>query len=653
MPEKKVIYLVLAAILAAAQCRKAPETDFRLVRLSDLLESRNIVSTPFGPGKLDPADTTNFPVRIRPFSDRGSGSDPLGLKKKLYHDGADNNVIMAPPGSRYTFEVVLPKNGALEFGTGIVRDENSEAVRKKAGSAEGGVRFRVLLEIGGRSKTIFLTTLDQPPLTEGRGFRNRAEVLPLPAPGEKARITLDTDGPGGAFAFWTDPVVVGTGGRSRKIILVSIDTVRADHVGCYGYGKNTTPAIDALAADSAVFLNTYAPSSWTLPSHVSLLTSLSCFRHGVNREDGRMDSSTVTLADVLRTKEFVCAAVTGGGFVSPVFGFSKGFDLYLQAEGSPWNSRGAGQIFDAASQWIDRNGPKDFFLFVHTYQPHSPYIPPPPCDTMFIGPDAPWKMIDVGSHLGGPWGLYRNLPDVERRTIAGLYDGEIRYSDDALIGPLVAKLKERKIYDETMIIVTSDHGEEFFDHGSWEHGHSLYDEVLKVPLVIKFPGSKYRGKRISTAVRLIDVMPTVMDVFGAPAEGLGLEGRSLLPVIGGRGKKDRISLAYLAGGVLGAPVGEKISVIEGRDKVILNKPWDPAEPGTFLAPPPPFAEIESYDLFSDPRERANVVAAKVSLATRLVAMMKNLRAGAAKRKGEKAVIDDEVKERLRALGYVH
>jgi arylsulfatase A-like enzyme len=653
MPDKKVVYLALAAVLAAAQCRKPPETDFHIVRLADRLDSKAVVASPFGPGRLDPADAANFPVRVRPFRDLGSGPDPLGLRKKLYHDGADSNVIMAPPGSRYTFEVDLPKNAFLEFGTGIVRDENSETARKKAASTEDGVRFRVLLEVGGRAKTIFLGTIDQPPLVDGRGFRNKPEALPLPASGEKSRLTLSTEGPEGAFAFWTDPVVISAGARSRKIILVSIDTLRADHVGCYGYGKATTPALDALASDSAVFLDTYAPSSWTLPSHVSLLTSLSCFRHGVNREDDRMSSTTVTLADVLRTRGFVCAAVTGGGFVSPVFGFSKGFDSYLQAEGSPWTSRGAGQVFSAASQWIDKNAKKDFFLFVHTYQPHSPYIPPPPEDSMFLDPDAPWRMIDVGSHVGGPWGLYKRLPDAESRAIAGLYDGEIRYSDDALIGPLVAKLKALGIYDEAMIIVTSDHGEEFYDHGGWEHGRSLYDEVLKVPLVVKFPRSEFRGRRVPTAVRLIDVMPTVMDVFGATPEGLGLEGRTLLPVLNGREKKDRMALAFLAGGVLESPIGEKMSAIEGRDKVILNKPKDPGLVGTFLAPPPPFVDVEAYDIAADPREKTNIVSGRAALASRLAALLKGLRAGAAAKKGDKALIDDELKERLKALGYVH
>jgi arylsulfatase A-like enzyme len=652
MPEKRIVYLLLAAALTFACGRRAPETDFRLIRLTDLLDAKGVQSSAYGAGKLDPRDPADFPEHLRPFSDLGAGDAPAGLRQKLYYDGADMNVLLAPPGSRYVFDVVLPENAVLEFGTGIVRDARSEAVRAKAGAAEDGVRFRVLVEIGGRSKTIFMNTLDQPALADGRGFRMKPETVRLPAAETKARISLVTDGPQGVFAFWADPVVLAAGPRSRKVILISIDTLRADHVGCYGYEKDTTPNIDALAGDGAVFLDTWAPSSWTLPSHVSLLTSLSCFRHGVNRDDERLGDSTVTLADVMRTNGFLCAAVTGGGFVSPVFGFSKGFDLYLQAEGSPWNGGGAGRIFNAASRWIERNANRDFFLFVHTYQPHSPYIPPPPNDTKFLEPGAAWRMIDIGSHLGGSPGMFKSLPEAERANVIGLYDGEVRSSDEALVGPLIAKLKDLGIYDEAMIIVTSDHGEEFYEHGGWEHGRSLYDEVLKVPLVIKFPGSKHKGKRIGTAARLIDVMPTVMEVFGAEDKGFGLEGRSLMPLVSGREKKDRTALAFLAGCVLNIPVEEKMAIIEGRDKVILNRPLDPAVLASFLAPPPPFAEVEAYELTGDPGELKNAVSSRAGSATRLVKMLRELRAGAANKKGEKALVDDEVKERLRALGYI-
>lgn len=652
MPDKRVVYLIFAAALGVISCRHAPESDFRVLRLVDLLEAKNVASSPFASGGLDPADPVNFHERSRPLLDLGALKDPYGLKRKLLLLGTDTNALVAPPGSTYTFDLDLPGNAFLEFGAGVVRGENSEVVRKRLSATEEGVRFRVQFEMSGRTKTLFLKFVDQPPLVEGRGLKLISERLALPPTGGKARITLLTEGPEGAFAFWTNPVVVRTGARARRVILISIDTLRADHVGCYGYGKDTTPHADALAADGALFSNTYASSSWTLSSHVSLLTSLSCFRHGVNLETDRMEETRTTLADVLRSDGFLCAAVHGGGFLSPVFGFSKGFDIYRRAETSLWTSDAAGQVSAAATDWIEANKDRDFFLFVHTYQPHDPYIPPAPYDTKFQDAPTSLKMINLGGHLGGPRGIFKSLPEAERRAIIGLYDGEVGYTDAALVGALTAKLKALDIYDETMIVLTSDHGEEFYEHGNWLHGHSLYDESLKVPLIVKFPGSKYRGKRIGSFVRLVDVMPTIMEAFDIKVDGLDLDGRGLLGVLRGREKKDRAVLAYLAGGILNNSVPARTSLTDGRMKVILNRPYDAAAAGFFLFPPPVVPEVETYDLAADPGEKVDIATRKTRDAARLVSTMRELESKGRKPAGPKAEIDAETKEKLKALGYI-
>lgn len=650
MPEKKSIYLIWAMALLLAACGKAPRTDFRLLRFIDLLETKNIVAGPFAAGTFDPANPVYFYEKNRPLNDMGSGGNPFGLKRKLAILGMDVNSIVAPPGSQYAFDVDLPENGVLEFGAGIARGVNSEAVRKMLAAGEGNILFRVRLEMSGRTKTIYQNSIGLPPLTEERTAKVVPVRVPLPVSGGKARISFVTEGPQGAFSFWADPIVSRPGRKGRKVILISIDTLRADHLGCYGYGKDTSPNSDALARDAAVFVNAYAPTSWTLPAHVSLLTSLSCFRHGVNLESDTIDRSWPTLADILRSNGFYCAAVTGGGYVGAVFGFSKGFDLYTQSDNSLIDS--AGMTFATAAKWIDANWDKDFFLFIHTYQPHGPYVPPPPYDTMFLDPDPLWTMVDIGGHIGGPKGVFKELPEKERRNIVGLYDGEIRSTDEDLIGPLVAKLKSLNIYDETMIVLTSDHGEEFFEHGSWEHGHALYDESLKVPLIVKFPGSNFRGKRVDPFVRLIDIMPTVMDVYGIGDKGFDLDGRSLMPVLKGRETKDRAALAYLAAGVLGSPVPEKMAMTDGRSKVILNRPYSAEALGSFLFPPPPYSEVETFDLTADRQERTNIVSRKAPLAGKLVAFMQELQNKGGTRSGEKAEIDAETKKKLRALGYI-
>ena len=652
MPDKRVVYLIFAAALGVISCRHAPESDFRVLRLVDLLEAKNIAASPFTSGPLDSADPLNFHEKSRPLLDRGALKDPYGLKRKLLLQGTDTNALFAPPDSAYAFELDLPENAFLEFGAGVVRGGNSEAVRKRLAAGEDGIRFRVQFEMSGRSKTLFLKSVEQPPLVEGRGLKLVPERVSLPPAGGKARITLLTEGPEGAFAFWANPVVIRTGARARRVILISIDTLRADHLGCYGYGKDTTPHADALAADGALFTDAYAPSSWTLPSHVSLLTSLSCFRHGVNLETDRMEETRPTLADVLRADGFLCAAVTGGGFLSPVFGFSKGFDVYKQAETSLWTSDAAGQVSAAAADWIEANKDRDFFLFIHTYQPYDPYIPPAPYDTKFQEAPTSLKMINLGGHLGGPRGIFKPLPEVERRAIVGLYDGEVGYTDAVLVGALTAKLKALGIYDDTLIVLTSDHGEEFYEHGNWLHGHSLYDESLKVPLIVKFPGSKYRRKRIGSFVRLVDVMPTVMEAFGIKVGELDLDGRGLLNVLRGREKKDRAVLAYLAGGVLNNSVPARTALTDGRTKVILNRPYDASAAGFFLFPPPAVPEVEAYDLAADSGEKTDVAARKAQAAGRLVALMRKLESEGRTRTGQKTEIDAETEEKLRALGYI-
>jgi len=142
--------------------------------------------------------------------------------------------------------------------------------------------------------------------------------------------------------------------------------------------------------------------------------------------------------------------------------------------------------------------------------------------------------------LGGPKNIFKKIPEPEIRNIIGLYDGEIRYTDEKLIGQLVNKLKQLGLYQQTMIIVTSDHGEEFFDHSGWEHGHTLYDELIKVPLIIKFPDLKYKGQRSKTIVSLVDLMPTICDEMRVDSSGLKIDGKSLIPVLRGKEKKDRI-----------------------------------------------------------------------------------------------------------------
>lgn len=648
---KKKALIFLFPLFFLSNCAKSPLSEFKLYRLIDNLDKENIIHSPLIQISKESGESNrNFPLKSHQILDLGSGDNPFGIKRKLKLGGAEINVLFSPPKSKFTFSLNIPENSVLEFGIGNVRDENSEELIKSTGNEERGATFLISFETKGRKKTIFQKHLPFPDKDEKHSFSRHC--IDVPYTQEEVELSLVTEGGEHNFSFWYNPVLYRKERSLRNIILISIDTLRADHLGCYGYNRDTSPNIDSLASDSALFLNTYASSPWTLPSHVSLLTSLHGVHHQVYYEREKMDPAVLTLADILRQNHLFCSSFTGGGFVSSVYGFSKGFDTYSDGVGGVFQQDSAGLLFRVVSEWLDREKNKNFFLFLHTYQTHNPYACPYPYKTMFTRKGAKWRHIDLVSYLGGKPGLFKRLPEEERQNIIDLYDGEIRYTDEKLIGPLIGKLKEMELYDQTMIIFTSDHGEEFYDHKGWGHGHSLYDESLKVPLVIKFPGSKFKGKEIGNIVSLVDVMPTILEEMGIDFSDLNIDGRSLFPVIEGKEKGDRKFLADIGSNVLNSRIPQKISMNIGKDKLILNKKFSTKDLDFFLYAPPALKPVELYDLKQDSIERKNIDDKKSVLVNQIIQQINEIYSKAKKRKISRPEIDEELLEQLKALGYI-
>lgn len=636
-----------------SSCARSPELQFKIFRFIDHLEEKNILRTPLKvladqPESLDPF----FPLKSFPIEDLGVGDNPYNLKRKIKVGASERNAIFSPPDSEYVYTLNISEYSILEFGIGIVRDENSERLIKSGKEEERGVNFLVMLEIKGRKKTIFQKYIPPPLKNKEPTLSSSRHTLKLPYSAKNARLSFVTEGGDHNFSLWINPVLYNKGKNNQNIILISIDTLRADHLGCYGYKRDTSPNIDSLASESALFLNTYATSPWTLPSHVSLLTSLYGVHHQVYHDDEKMDSSLITLADILRQNHFFCSAFTGGGFLSSVYGFSKGFDTYMEGAGRIFHQDSSERVYKAVSRWLDRNKDKKFFLFIHTYQPHDPYSCPDPYKTMFLDEEAKWKHLNLLNHLGGKKAIFRNLPEQERQNAIGLYDGEIRYTDEKLIGPLVEKLKEMSLYDQTMIIFTSDHGEEFYDHGGWGHGHSLYDESLKVPLIIKFPESKFAGEKFENIISHVDIMPTILDEMELYDPKIRFDGRSLMPILKGKEKDDRFFFADIGSHVLDSHIPQKTTMNSGKSKLIFNKRFNKEDLDFFLYPPPTLDSIEIYDLSQDPRETLNVTSKRVKLANQIIQKINDIYSKAKKRKTGKAEIDEELKDQLRALGYI-
>ena len=333
-----------------------------------------------------------------------------------------------------------------------------------------------------------------------------------------------------------------------NVILVVIDTLRPDHLGAYGYGRNTSPSIDKLADEGVSFANTYCTLSRSDASMTSMLTGLYPYSHGVRMVWGnKRNPSIISLPEILQSHGYVTGCIRSGGELHE--GFGKGFrDFDLMS----WKiknkiKRGIYKIFNpdnflgtaeqrvtTAIKWIDSNKNKKFFLMLHSNDLHWPYPVPKPYEHMF---DAEYRgehdfaTMCKGTITRGEliFGL-KKLPKEEVNHAIAHYDGGIRYIDYHL-KRLFDFLKAKNIYDDTLIILTADHGENFGEHGFYfQHGASLYETSLKVPLILKIPNKKIINKKIDAKIQVLDIMPTVLDVLSIPLVD-NIEGKSLLPLI--------------------------------------------------------------------------------------------------------------------------
>ncbi len=366
----------------------------------------------------------------------------------------------------------------------------------------------------------------------------------------------------------------GTGERPLNVIVVGIDTLRPDHLGCYGYERETSPNIDEFAAGGVLFENALSQAPWTAPSFATVFTSLYPSQHGSMDVNSRIRESVPTLATMLKQRGYATGAIINAPALKPEFGLSRGFDFY---DMTPLDGRrGDGTTRDALA-WIDkvRGGP--FFMFVHYFDPHIPYGPPAGYDDLFHkGYRGRIKNpFDIEGFSKSRDRLFEEMKELtadDWAEIIDLYDGEIVYVDEAF-GALMRGLKDRGLTENTVVILLGDHGEEFFEHGGFEHGHTLYDELIHVPLIVSLPGRIGEGARVRNQVRLLDVTPTVFDLLGLepPAH---FEGVSLVPYLTGGGSVERRAgsllpphIAFAEAIRLGA---EKKSVTAQPNKLIYN-----------------------------------------------------------------------------------
>ena len=319
--------------------------------------------------------------------------------------------------------------------------------------------------------------------------------------------------------------------RPRNVVLVSIDSLRSDHVHCYGYPRPTSPTLDRLAAEGVRFATAYSVSSWTLPAHATVLTGRYPFSHGAIEANRRISPQIPTLATQLGGRGFKTGGFVSYEFMRRRYGFHLGFDHYddfttdLNTEAEERKARTGPILNQQIIPWVEAHRDQPFFLFVHYFDVHWDYDPPPPYDTMF---DADYQGPDLRPFLHNP-AIRPGMPKRHLDHLIALYDGEIRFTDD-VVREVIDSLDRLGIGQDTLLIITADHGDEFFEHGDVGHTRTLYEEVLRIPLIVRWPKGIPGGHTVDLPVSLVDLAPTVYELLGLDPPP-GLEGQSLAPLL--------------------------------------------------------------------------------------------------------------------------
>ncbi|MFX0133257.1 MAG: sulfatase [Candidatus Hodarchaeota archaeon] len=430
--------------------------------------------------------------------------------------------------------------------------------------------------------------------------------------------------------------------KGPNVILISIDTLRADHLGCYGYNRKTSPVIDSFAKSNILFEHCYVQDDLTLPSHMSILTSLYPITHEVNGNNS-LDLSKITLAEVLKNKGYSTL-----GFVRSIiwmdakYGFNQGFDRYIVKDYN-FKSPELNAEFQNAfiSKYLKKYTNKNIFLFIHYYDVHSdfkqlPYDSPFPYNNMFY-PDYNGDFNGgFGDTLASKYLIHVNhyrikIKKDDLKYIVSLYDSGIAYIDKC-IGDLFRMLKTMGLYKNSLIILTADHGEEFQEHGLMLHGDNLfYDETVHVPLIVKLPGQNNKPRKISNLIESIDIMPFILDYLGIE-EKPPMEGRSFADLI-----KDNMEWKQ---NIFGFGSHGEAFLKNGRWKLvndnILRKKG-----------------FRLFDISQDPMEKKDVKNSHPEIAERLRnELFRKYKKSQRTMIQDKMVLTEKEKEKLKSLGYV-
>jgi arylsulfatase A-like enzyme len=427
--------------------------------------------------------------------------------------GVERRAIVLPPKSRIDWFVEVPDDATLVFGAGAASED------------AGAVSLQVSRDrANDTTKRIAL------------GSRWSDQQIPMRSHA-RAMVRLRFENEGSSAAAISDLRIVRRAGEvaaidqpARNVVVLLVDTLRASKLQQY-YRKSRvkTPAIDAFAKQGTLFERPQTPENWTKPAVASVLTSLHPATHKTKQDASKLPKSALMLSEVYKKAGFKTASFIANGYVSNAFGFDQGWDHYTNYIREQRNTN-ASNVFGEAQGWIEKNKDGRFFVYIQTIDPHVPYDPPDKFLKMYDPAPYSGQVKNRRTHLmldeakKNPKKYKFTARDKER--IEALHDGEISYHD-AYFAKFLAKLEELGLDENTIVVVTSDHGEEFQEHGSWGHGHSVYQELLHVPLIFRWPGVVPANARIAPVVSTMDIGPTVLEATGVPIPKQ-FEGRSLL-----------------------------------------------------------------------------------------------------------------------------
>jgi choline-sulfatase len=578
-------------------------------------------------------------MRVLPAAVPAPVTPPLlysGLVQDAAVGGQKRKAILLPAPASLTYYVDVPKDAKLILGVGAV-DAAKGGSTKPAVSAT----IRVTPE-SGKPKDLWTGALDA-------AWKEQQLSLAAYA-GNVIKLELSATGDGNvAFSAPTITVpqenTAQAKAPAKSAIVLLIDTLRADHLPAYEKTSRVkTPVLDAFAAEAAVMESAQSPENWTKPSVASVLTGLWPMSHGTKQSEAKLSDKALMVSEVFKQAGYTTGSFIANGYVSDKFGFNQGWDYYTNYIREN-KSTTAEKVFKEAADWVEKNKNKKFFLYVHTIDPHVPYDPPQEFLKMYqsepysgqvkprMTPDLLEKAKRVPPKV--------KFDDADRAYLEALYDGEISYHDKYL-GVFIERLKKLGVYDDVVFVVTADHGEEFYDHNSYGHGHSVYQELLHVPFLVRWPGT-VPPQRVATTVSTVDISPTVLSASGVAVPDV-MEGTDRVP--------------QLLGALPSAPAVAFSDFLDDR-RVIRAGRWKLILSGL---------RATFFDLKSDPGEKVELDLQSHPIALRYCRILIGQFMGARDRgdwvsavqkgkspdfKGEGVDMDEHTKAGLKALGYAN